>query len=111
MATSIIKFDGDTAWESGTGNHSTLKYRLRNGMCTITALYSGSVTVGTGNTTAITLAEEYRPTTTVYFPILNRASNTPQGAYGIVQTDGKVILTSPTGNIAYFQFCVSYPVK
>lgn len=112
MATSKIKYDGDTVWKTGTTSASApIKYRLRNGICTLTANYSGQITITATASTVMTLSEEYRPSTTVYFVILNRAASTPQGAYGSIDTDGKVSLLSPTGSMGYFEFCVSYPVK
>lgn len=112
MASSVIKYDGDSgAWKVGTTTQSApIKYKLRNGFVTLTASYSNQVNVGTTAVTIITLPEEYRPSSYVYFPIINRAANTPQGAYGYISTNGDVVLTSPTGNISYFNFFVTYPV-
>lgn len=112
MATSIIKYDGDTAWSQGSTTASApIKYRRRNGFVTLTAQYSNQVSVGTSAVTLMTLSEKYRPSAYVYFPIINRATSTPQGAYGYIATNGDVVVTSPTGNIAYFNFFVTYPVN
>lgn len=110
MATSKIKYDGDTSWKSGTGSWNIpVKYRLRNGICTITASYGGEFVIDNTERQIITLPEEYRPSITIAFPVNNRANNNGD-AYGYIKPDGSVTLTSLVSN-GYFAFCVSYPVK
>ena len=111
MATSIIKYDGDTAWEHGTTSATTnIYYRRKNGFVTITAQISGEVTLDNTTTTLINLGTEYAPSASVFFGITNRGSAT-QGAFGHVTTSGAVLARSPLGSMAYLNFSVTYPVK
>lgn len=111
MATSIIKFDGDTAWEHGSDAATTnIYYRRKNGFVTITAQVSGELTLDNTTKTILSLGAEYAPSASVFFGIMNRGSNT-QGAYGYINTSGTIVARSPNGSIAYFNFCVTYPVK
>lgn len=110
MATSIIKFDGDAGWKQGTTTASApIYYRLHNGFCTITAMYSGQVTLNNTALLVMTLSEEYRPSVTVSFAVSNRGSSV-QGGYGTVNPSGQLYLRSALGDMGYFQFCVTYPV-
>lgn len=110
MATSTMKYNGDSAWKTGnTTTTQPLKYRLRNGICFINAFYSGEVTISDTPVLITTLPSEYRPTTTVYFPATNRGS--ASHGYGYVDTDGKLYLRNTLGGMGYFSFDVAYPVK
>lgn len=108
--TSSIKYDGDSTWKEGdTTATRPIKYRLRNGICFINAFYSGEVTIGDTPVLITTLSEEYRPTTTVYFPATNRGSSSH--GYGYVDTNGRLYLRNSLGGMGYFSFDVSYPVN
>ena len=109
MATSTIKYDGDTSWHNGTTTQSApIKYRLRNGICYITAEYSGQLTINDTPSTVMTLPEGYRPSTQMYGTIINRASS--GGGVVYINPTGTVALRS-TAATAYFDFNVAYPVN
>ena len=110
MATSTIKYDGDTSWHNGTTTQSApIKYRLRNGICYITAEYSGQLTINDTPRTVMTLPEGYRPSTQIYGTLINRAS--AGGGTVIINLDGTIVLRHPPAATAYFDFTVAYPVK
>lgn len=110
MATSTMKYNGDTIWKSGdTAISEPIKYRLRNGICFINAYYSGQATISNTPVLITTLPSEYRPTTTLYFSVTNRGSSA-QG-YGYIDTDGNLYLCNSLGTMSYFLFDFSYPIK
>lgn len=110
MATSTIKYDGDTSWKRGDTTVSRpIYYRLRNGICFLTASYSGEVSVGDTPVLLGTLSAEYRPSETVAFPVSNRGSSA-QG-YGYIDTSGRVYVRNSLGSMGYFSFTVAYPVN
>lgn len=110
MATSIIKYDGDSTWKEGDTTASRpIKYKLRNGICFLTAYYSTEVSVGETPVLLDTLPAEYRPSTRVYFSVDNRGS-TAQG-YGYIDTSGGIYVRNTLGTMAYFSFSASYPVN
>lgn len=110
MASSVIKYDGDTEWKQGeTTASAPIYYRLHNGFCTITAQYSGEVTLNATALLVMTLPSEYRPTSGINFNVGNRGASL-QGGYGTINPSGQLYLRSPLGDMGYFQFCVTYPV-
>lgn len=111
MATSIIKFDGDTSWERGTTPATTnIYYRRKNGFVTITAQISGELVLDATEKAIMTLGTDYAPTQMVYFSITNRGTST-QGAYGRIDDNGVLYGRSALGSESYLNFCVTYPVK
>lgn len=111
MATSTIKYYGDTAWSSGpTAASEPIKYRLCNGFVTLTAQYSNQITLNNTEVVALTLPAAYRPSTSIMFNISNRGSSV-QGAFGYVNASGEIRLRSPLGEMGYYQFSVTYPVN
>lgn len=108
--TSIIKYDGDSTWREGDTTASRpMKYKLRNGICFLTANYSAEIAVGDTPVLVDTLPAEYRPSETVSFPVSNRGSSA-QG-YGYIDTSGRVYVRNSLGSMGYFLFSVSYPVN
>lgn len=110
MATSIIKFDGDIPWEHGaTAETTNIYYTHKNGFVTITGQISGELTLNNTTKTVMVLGADYAPSASVFFGITDRGSNT-QGAYGYINTSGALLARSPLGDVAYLNFCVTYPV-
>lgn len=111
MATSIIKYDGDTSWSHGNTTSTTnIYYRRKNGFCTITAQISGELVLDATEKAIMTLGADYAPTQDIFFSITNRGSNT-QGAYGRIDGNGVLYGRSPVGSASYLNFCVTYPIK
>lgn len=110
MATSTIKYDGDTSWKSGTSPNKWVKYRRRNGIVFVTGICSGETLVGDTPITVLTLPVGYRPTEQVYSVVNNRGSHTGDG-FVEVATNGEVKLRCPYATIGYYEFGISFPAN
>lgn len=110
LSNSIInKYSGDGSWKNGdTTTSAPIKYRLRNGVCYMTAEYAGQFTIDNTLRTIMTLPEGYRPSTQIVAPVVNRA--TPGDGVVYINSDGTVALRDTFQATSYFDFYVAFPV-
>ena len=108
MATSVIKYNGETNWSP---INNGIRYRIKDGIVFIEGFSGGSeiTHINSGTTNVMTLPTGYRPKIDSYAPFANRAINACSGFAKIEASTG-ILSISSSAATDYWSIQASYPL-